>query len=110
MVRVRLVATLLVVSLVGGSLALAAGGTELALSQVNGETVPWTTPKGRKVDVAQTLSGNTARRAFTDPEGRREVIYELSDDQRELGLTIVIHSEHFKSPMSYTIRYTKSSN
>ena len=87
------------------SLSLSSGADQLKIDGDHLEKFPFVTPKGLKVQVDQFVGPDKAKRVFHSKDGRREVVYRLTDKNTLLLVDIAIHSPSLYKPMSYQLRY-----
>ena len=77
-------------------------------SLADGSKVEWKRKNGKKFTVTQTLEGNVLTQTFTDSDDSMRVSkYTFAEDGKSLELQITINSSSLKTPLLYTLTYTK---
>jgi len=89
----------------GQTLSLEGGGKSLVMDGTKGERVPFVTPKGKHIEVAQFIEDGEARRVYYNADGRREVQYKFGDNGESLTLHVSIYSKYLDEPVTYRLRY-----
>ena len=74
----------------------------------DGSKIEWKRKDGKTFTVQQTLAENVLTQTFTDPEGNTRVNkHTFNETAQTMSLDITINSSSLKTPLKYTLTYTK---